>query len=224
MKRQELKNLLHGVENAGDIIDAIMEINGADIENAKKNGDDGVLNREIERLKGEYDSLAQKLKAYEKGGEKYVDLAEFERLKTFETETLAKAETEKRTSAVKELLKKHNAREDMLPLLMNGITFDSVEFSEDGSLKDGEKLVASLKEKYSAGFSQEAQGAGGAPFAKPNPGAAAGKGSTSALRRSDKRRKKNERRFNLLCQHSIMRNSTRRRSGRLIPICSISGI
>ena len=51
MKRQELKNLLHGVENAGDIIDAIMEINGADIENAKKNGDDGVLNREIERLK-----------------------------------------------------------------------------------------------------------------------------------------------------------------------------
>lgn len=176
MKRQELKNLLHGVENAGDIIDAIMEINGADIENAKKNGDDGVLNREIERLKGEKDSLMQQLKAYEKGGEKYVDTAEFERLKTFETEALAKAETEKRTSAVKELLKKHNAREDMLPLLMNGIAFDSVEFSEDGSLKDGEKLVTALKEKYSAGFSQEAQGAGGAPFAKPDPGSGGGEG------------------------------------------------
>lgn len=36
MKRQELKALLHGVENAGEIIDQIMEINGADIENAKK--------------------------------------------------------------------------------------------------------------------------------------------------------------------------------------------
>ena len=35
MKRQELKALLHGVENSGEIIDQIMEINGADIENAR---------------------------------------------------------------------------------------------------------------------------------------------------------------------------------------------
>lgn len=35
MKRQELKNLLQGVENAGEMIDRIMEINGEDIENAK---------------------------------------------------------------------------------------------------------------------------------------------------------------------------------------------
>lgn len=53
MKRQELKALLHGVENAGEIIDQIMEINGADIENAKKekSGGNEALNREIERLK-----------------------------------------------------------------------------------------------------------------------------------------------------------------------------
>ena len=37
MKRQELKALLHGVENSGEIIDQIMEINSADIENARKN-------------------------------------------------------------------------------------------------------------------------------------------------------------------------------------------
>ena len=55
MKRQELKALLHGVENAGEIIDQIMEINGADIENAKKekSGGNEALNREIERLKRE---------------------------------------------------------------------------------------------------------------------------------------------------------------------------
>lgn len=41
MKRQELKALLHGVENAGEIIDQIMEINGADIENAKKTAGGG---------------------------------------------------------------------------------------------------------------------------------------------------------------------------------------
>ena len=59
MKRQELKALLHGVENAGEIIDQIMELNGADIENAKKtaNGGNEALNREIERLKGETERL-----------------------------------------------------------------------------------------------------------------------------------------------------------------------
>lgn len=35
MKRQELKNLLQGVDNANEIIDRIMEINGEDIENAR---------------------------------------------------------------------------------------------------------------------------------------------------------------------------------------------
>ena len=84
MKRQELKALLHGVENAGEIIDQIMEINGADIENEKKESGTGntALSRENERLKGEIESLIGQLKAYEKGGEKYLDAAEFQRLKT----------------------------------------------------------------------------------------------------------------------------------------------
>ena len=53
MKRQELKNLLHGVENSGEIIDAIMELNGADIENAKKSAgtEHETLTAEIESLK-----------------------------------------------------------------------------------------------------------------------------------------------------------------------------
>ncbi len=53
MKRQELKNLLHGVENSGDIIDAIMELNGADIESAKKSAgtEHETLSAEIEKLK-----------------------------------------------------------------------------------------------------------------------------------------------------------------------------
>lgn len=176
MKRQELKNLLHGVENAGDIIDAIMEINGLDIENAKKGGQDETLNREIERLKGENKSLAKELEDYREGGEKYVDAAEFARLKAFETETVSASNKQKRENAVKELLKKHNAKEDMLGLLLNGIPTESLELTEDGSLKDGDKLVATLKEKYAAGFSAEAQGAGGAPFAKPEPAGGGGEG------------------------------------------------
>lgn len=176
MKRQEVKALLHGVENAGEIIDQIMEINGADIENAKKekSGGNEALNREIERLKGENGALAEQLKAYEKGGEKYIDAAEFERLKTFETDTVARQKKEKQKGAVKALLKKNNAREDMLELLLNGVSIDGIEVAEDGTVKDGDKLVAGLKEKYAAGFSEDAQGTGGAPFAKTDPAGGTG--------------------------------------------------
>ena len=84
MKRQEIKALLRGVENADEIIDQIMERNGEDIENARKTSGQGntALNAENERLKGEIESLIGQLKAYEKGGEKYIDTAEFQRLKT----------------------------------------------------------------------------------------------------------------------------------------------
>lgn len=176
MNRQELKALLHGVENAADIIDRIMEINGADIENAKKdkNGGNEALNREIERLKGENGTIAEQLKAYEKGGEKYIDAAEFERLKTFETDTIARQKKEKQTGAVKALLKKNNAREDMLDLLLNGVSLDKIEVAEDGTVKDGETLVAGLKEKYAAGFSEDAHGTGGAPFSKTDPAGGTG--------------------------------------------------
>lgn len=178
MKRQELNALLHGVENKGEIIDQIMELNGADIENAKKSAGGGsdALGREIERLKGENSDLTAQLKAYEKGGAKFIDAAEFERLKKFETDTQAKQKREKQTAAVKTLLKKNNAREDMLDLLLNGVVMDGVEVADDGTVKEGDKLVASLKEKYGAGFSPEAKGAGGAPFNPPPAGGGEGEG------------------------------------------------
>lgn len=65
MKRQELKTLLQGVENAGEIIDRIMEINGEDIENAKKNA-----GTDSEKIAAENEQLKAQLKAFEKGGEK----------------------------------------------------------------------------------------------------------------------------------------------------------
>lgn len=177
MERQ-LKALLHGVENAGEIIDQIMEINGADIENAKKaaGGGNDAVNRENERLKAANEELAKQLKAFEKGGEKYVDAAELERLKTFETDTLAKQKREKQSGAVRSLLKKNNAREDMLDLLLNGVALDGIEFADDGTVKDGDKLISELKGKYSAGFVPESGGAGGAPFEPPRGGGNGGDG------------------------------------------------
>lgn len=176
MKRTAVKALLRGVENADEIIDQIMELNGADIENAKKaaGGGSDALTRENERLKEENESLTGQLKAYEKGGAKYVDAAELERLKKFETDTLAAQKRQKQETAVKELLKKNHAREDMLDLLLNGVKLDGIEVSEDGTVKDGETLVKDLKGRYAAGFSETEHGTGGAPFQKPNPAGGTG--------------------------------------------------
>lgn len=86
MKRQEIKNLLRSVKpdsDNGDIIDAIMDLNGADIENAKNNSGTAQLEQENADLK-------KRLDAYEKpDGEKYIDTKEHERLKQFEADTIA---------------------------------------------------------------------------------------------------------------------------------------
>ena len=65
MKRQELKNLLQGVENVGEIIDQIMELNGADIENAKKNA-----STDYEAVVAERDKWKAEAESYGKGGAK----------------------------------------------------------------------------------------------------------------------------------------------------------
>ena len=95
-------------------------------------------------------------------------------MKTFETDTVARQKREKQSGAVKALLKKNNAREDMLDLLLNGVSLDKIEIADDGTVKDGDTLVAGLKEKYAAGFSEDSQGTGGAPFAKTDPAGGTG--------------------------------------------------
>lgn len=163
MKRQELKNLLHGVENSSDIIDAIMEINGADVENAKKSVNTSGLTAQIEAKDGKIAELEAVIKSYQKGGEKYVDNAEFERLKKFETDTLAAQKKDRQTAAVKKLLTDEHARDDMLELLLKGVDIDKIDVQDDGTVKDGANLVKGLKEKYAAGFNASAP-TGGAPF------------------------------------------------------------
>jgi len=175
MKRQELKALLHGVENAGEIIDQIMEINGADIENAKKSVNTSGLTAQISEKDAKIAELEATLKAYEKGGDKYIDSADYERLKKFETDTVSAQKKEQQKAAVKKLLKDEHAREDMLDLLINGVNIDGVEIQKDGTIKDGANLVKTLKEKYAAGFSPSAP-TGGAPF-NPAGGKPAGDGA-----------------------------------------------
>ncbi|MGN0807973.1 MAG: hypothetical protein ACI4MN_05975 [Candidatus Coproplasma sp.] len=163
MKRSELKALLGTLENKDEVIDHIMEINGTDIENAKRSVNTSGLTAQLEERDNKILEQDAIIKSYQKGGDKYIDGTEFERLKKFETDTLAAAKKERQVAAVKKLLKNENAREDMLELLINGVDIDSITVQDDGSVKDGAKLVAGLKEKYAASFDATSH-TGGAPF------------------------------------------------------------
>ena len=105
MKRQELKNLLRGIKPDGDIsdiVDQIMELNGADIENAKKNA-----GTDYEAVVADRDKWKAEAESYAKGGAKYVDPAEIERLKKFETDTKAAQKRASVEAAVNEMLTKN---------------------------------------------------------------------------------------------------------------------
>ena len=132
MKRQELKNLLHGIKPDGDLsdtIDAIMELNGADIENAKKTAgtDNAKIVDENEKLKAQ-------LKAYEEGGENYVDPAEVERLKKFETDTKAAQKRATVEAAVNEMLTRNKVNPTFIKLTLKNINVDDVKLDEKGKV------------------------------------------------------------------------------------------
>mgnify|MGYP000863680981 CR=1 FL=1 len=145
MKRDELKKLLGEVENAGEIIDKIMEINGTDIENAKK---------PTETLTTDLDNLKAELAKYDVGGEKYVDATEFNRLKQFETDTVGQKTRAEKENAVLELLKSNKASPKAEKLLLKAIALDDLEVA-DGKIKDGEKIITDLKTDYADFFVTE---------------------------------------------------------------------
>lgn len=172
MKRQELKTLLQNVDNAGDIIDRIMEINGEDIENAKKSA-----GTDTQSLTAENEKLKAQLKAYEKGGEKYIDPAEIERLKKFETDTKA---TQKRTAAenaVKEMLTRNKVLPGYIKLMLKNLNVDEVQLDDKGKITADyeKKYIADFKADCPDGFEQPSNGTGGAP-AHGNGGDSNGKG------------------------------------------------
>jgi hypothetical protein len=134
-------NLLHGVENASDIIDQIMEINGTDIENAKKQAgtpDDAII--------AERDTLKAQLKAYEKDGEKYIDPAEFQRLKQFEADTTAKQKRTEVETAVSEMLTKNKVLPGLIKRELKALNIDEVKLDKDG------KVTKEYEDAYIAAF------------------------------------------------------------------------
>ncbi len=157
MKRQELKALLHGVENSGEIIDQIMEINGADIENARKNA-----GTDTQALTAENEALKAQIKAYEKGGEKYIDPAEIERLKQFEADTKTAQRRTATENAVSEMLARNKVLPGVIKLTLKGLNVDDVKLGNDGKVtKEYEdEFMKAFRSDCPDGFEKPAEGTG----------------------------------------------------------------
>ena len=146
MKRQDLKAKMNelGVEVNDELIDFIMQSNGADINQAKSAAisENETLNNKISELTKKNEELTSKVD----------QVKDYEELVKFKTDTLAK-ETEKSKS---EFLKSKGIKHP--ELLMNSINWDSLNYNADKKTFEGEGLEDTfnqLKEKYSDMFVNE---------------------------------------------------------------------
>jgi hypothetical protein len=153
--REDLKAL--GL--ADEVVNAVMVLHGKKMTEAIKQATAG--NEESK-------AAQEELKKYQKGGEYYVDKKEHERLKAFETETLTKAEREKKAAALTKLYKSANASESAIKLLIKGHNLDEVTLDDKGEVKDGSELLKSAKADYADLFA--AGGNAGAPHAHEEQG------------------------------------------------------
>lgn len=144
MKRQELKNLLRGIKPDGDLsdtIDAIMELNGADIENAKKNAV-----ADYEAVVADRDKWKTEAASYGKGGAKYIDPAEIERLKKFETDTKTAQKRATVEGAVNEMLTRHKVNPTIIKLMLKNLNADDVKLDDKG------KVTTEYEDSYMKAF------------------------------------------------------------------------
>ena len=140
MKRQELKNLLRGIKpdgDIGDIVDQIMELNGADIENAKKNA-----STDYETIVADRDKWKAEAESYGKGGAKYVDPAEIDRLKKFETDTKIAQKRATVEAAVNEMLTRNKVNSTFIKLMLKNLNADDVKLDDKG------KVTAEYETEY----------------------------------------------------------------------------
>ncbi len=146
MDRKQIKALIAAVKEGADnseIVDQILEINGADIENAKKKAG-------VETLEAEKAELRRQLDDYEKkDGKKYIDPKEHERLKKFETDTKAAQKKKAVEDAVKEMLTRHKVKADMAKLVIKGLNADEVKLGDDG------KVTKEYEDSYMSAFKKD---------------------------------------------------------------------
>lgn len=154
--REDLKAL--GL--ADEVVNAVMVLHGKKMTEAIRQA-----SADNEQSK----AAQEELKKYQKGGEYYVDKKEHERLKAFETETLTKAEREKKTAALTKLYKGANASDSAIKLLIKGHNLDEIELDDKGEVKNGAELLKTAQADYTDLFG--ADGNSGVPHDTEGEGA-----------------------------------------------------
>lgn len=117
--------------------------------------------KDMAKLQRSVDAKDSELKKYQKGGELYSDTAEFERLKTFEKDTLTKEANAKKTAALTKLFKSANASDSVAKLFVSGKDLDKIELDDKGEIKGGADILKQAKADYADLFGES--GNGGVP-------------------------------------------------------------
>ena len=139
MKREEVKAKLVGAgvaeDNVSEVLDYIMAQNGADIQSLKN---------ENASLKSSYDENLKKLEDENKGFKTQLEsYKDYEDLKKFKSDTLEKAETNKRNDFLKAQGCKHP------DLIAGKIDFSKATYDEEKKTYIGlDEDIKSLKESY----------------------------------------------------------------------------
>ncbi len=139
------------------IVDKIMDTHSSEIGTARQAGAD--------ERQSEIDGLNEQLKAFAVGGEKYIDAKEFERLKTFESDTKAKAERDVKAKALNSFLTAEKVKSDFHKLVEKSVDFSKMELDEKGNFKAdyAKQLKESLKADCPTAFDTVEPGTGN-PF------------------------------------------------------------
>ncbi|NCA97397.1 MAG: hypothetical protein EOM77_04375 [Bacteroidia bacterium] len=147
MKRAELEALLQGVENAKEVIDKIMAINGMDIEAHKTAKEKAEAERnELETKLSEYAEFTpEKVEAF-----KAFNPEEFETLKKFKVDTETAQEFAKKETAGLNILKGKGFSEKAAKLILKAEreSVNGIEFDENGAAKNADKFFEPIGKNY----------------------------------------------------------------------------
>jgi hypothetical protein len=164
MKRAELEALLQGVENAKEVIDKIMAINGTDIEAHKAAKEKAEAERN--ELKTKLDEYAEftpeKVAAF-----KEFNPEEYEMLKKFKVETETAQAYAKKEAAAMKILSDKGFGEKAAKLILKAErdSVNGIEVDESGTAKNADKFFEPIGKNYADFVTKTEQG--GAQAATP---------------------------------------------------------
>ena len=147
MKRPELEELLQGVDNAKEIINKIMTMNGVDIQTYQTQTEQAeTARKEVEAKLAEYAEFTpEKIEAF-----KAFNPEEFETLKKFKVDTETAQVWSKKETAGLNILKGKGFSEKAAKLILKAEreSVNGIEVDESGTAKNADKFFEPIGKNY----------------------------------------------------------------------------